>query len=104
MKSDTDFANPYEKELYAQESKIKALEAKNIELEKKSKESKEGCEAVAVWYVESLKQLMDSQKKLKIAVEAADKILMVALPPNDVSGREMWNEAKEALEKIKGTK
>lgn len=37
----------------------------------------------------------------QIMREALGKILMVALPPNDISGRDMWNEAQEALEKIK---
>jgi DNA polymerase sigma len=61
MKSDTDFANPYEKELDAQESKIKELEAKlkeaiNGTLLKRYNEEKE-----------------DALEKLKIAVEALEK-------------------------------
>lgn len=70
MKSDTDFANPYEKELYAQESKIKDLEAKNIELE----------------------------KKLEIVKDVLNHIYETS------DDKDSSKEAKEALEKIKGTK
>jgi hypothetical protein len=85
--------------------KIKDFEAKNAKLEKKLKESKEGYEAVAAWYIESLKQLMDSQKKLKIAVEAFNKIDKsndcMKYFNNDI--HEIIYETREALAAIKET-
>ena len=73
---------------------IKKLQAENAELEKKLKESKEGHEAVAAWYIESLKQLMNSQKKLEIAVEALEFIADQPVCYKTIN-------AGEALSKIK---
>lgn len=52
----------------------------------------------------SLNRLYESALKpdprdelIRLYEEAVEKLLMVALPPSDVSGRRMWDEAKTAL-------
>jgi hypothetical protein len=46
------------------------------------------------------KEIQQLKHRLEVAVEASNSILMVSLPPHDVSGRAMWDKAKEALAKI----
>ena len=88
MKSDTDFANPYEKELYTQESKIKELEAKNGELEKKLEIA-----------VEALEYTQRTDARIGHTDETEDGVLR-GMPDKIM----MRNRCKTALEKIKGTK
>lgn len=64
----------YATDLKLKELAYRKLESKNTELEKELKESKEGHEAVAAWYIESLNQFLKSQKKLEIAVECLCRV------------------------------
>jgi predicted RNase H-like nuclease (RuvC/YqgF family) len=115
MKSDTDFTNPYEKELHAQESKIKELTAtikelnqwyedehdRRVELEKKLVEAQERIDSESAFHIEAARLLTVEQESLKIAVEALEKIVDVDTADE---GYWMYKCAEEALIKIEGTK
>jgi hypothetical protein len=103
MKSDTDFANPYEKELDAQESKIKELEKKlheaNMrsapELEKKLVEAQERIDSESAFHKEAGRLLTIEQKKLKITTKALNKIY-----DDDRSMEDMERTANRALSEV----
>ena len=118
MKSDTDFANPYERDLYAQEEKIKELTATIKELNQ--------------WYEDEHGRRVKLEEKLKVAVEVLEFYgswksygssehpflerysAEVMLDSSEIEYTELdgnvfketfaGKRAREALEKIKGTK
>jgi predicted RNase H-like nuclease (RuvC/YqgF family) len=111
MKSDTDFANPYEKELDAQESKIKELEAKNGELNEKISWSCKINSSLEVRLADAelirdcnASQRDAAMRSLKIAVEALELIGGKMEYYCAIGDHSKQCAAQEALEKIKGTK
>jgi DNA repair ATPase RecN len=80
MKSDTDFANPYEKELDAQESKIKELEKKlkealNGVLLKRYNQEKEGALAKLKITTKALNKIYDDDRSMEDMERTANRAL-----------------------------
>lgn len=103
MKSDTDFANPYEKELDAQESKIKELEKKLHEANMRSapelEKKLEAMEMVHSNYVNVSCDLYSTlEKKLEIAVEALRYMADLDDNNDGVKYREASEQALKAIE------
>lgn len=95
MKSDTDFANPYEKELCAQESKINELEAKlkealNGTLLKRYNEEKEGALAKLNITTKALSKIYDDDRSMEDMERTANRALSEVedyeLPETDIKG------------------
>jgi hypothetical protein len=113
MKSDSDFANPYERDLYAQEEKIKDLTQRYEEL----KSHREKWTPLNDKQAEKIGHL---EEKLRVAIEALGEAYELirstsyTIDNNNgnrcMDGNEyIWIDRgiivmKEALQKIKGTK